>query len=234
MDSSLYICNVNVKTMELRYSTIIFDLDGTLMDTLVDLAQSTNFALRQSGFPERSIEEIRFFVGNGVRKLIERAVPDGLTGNQLEQVFSDFRTHYAEHCKDHSAPYLGIADMLDELKMAGIKMAIVSNKPDAEVKKLNFEFFSEFINVARGENEAAGISKKPAPDMVLLAMRDLHAVPHETLYVGDSDVDIQTAKSAGISCLSVAWGFRSVSFLKEHGALHIIDSPSQLITFIKG
>lgn len=220
--------------MSQRYTTVIFDLDGTLMNTLADLAASANHALRLSGFPVRSVEEVRSFVGNGVRKLIERAVPQGVSAEQLERVFADFRNHYAAHCRDTSAPYAGVVEAVEELHRMGIRMAIVSNKPDAEVKKLNQEFFSRHISVALGENEAAGIGKKPAPDMVRLALEELGVSAGGALYVGDSDVDIATARNSGLPCLSVSWGFRSEVFLLQHGATHIIHSPSQLPGFVKG
>lgn len=219
--------------MSKKYTTVIFDLDGTLMDTLVDLAASTNYALDQLGFPTRSINEVRSFVGNGVRKLIERAVPAGITECQLNEVFACFRTHYKVHCKDNSAPYAGIPAVLEQLRALGFKMAIVSNKPDAEVKQLNSEFFANCIGVAMGENEQAGIPKKPSPEMVLEAMRLLGCGMQECLYVGDSDVDIQTARNAGIDCLSVTWGFRSADILASHGALHMVDQPSQLLEFLR-
>lgn len=219
--------------MSKKYTTVIFDLDGTLMDTLVDLAASTNYALAQLGFPTRSIGEVRNFVGNGVRKLIERAVPANTSEKQLNEVFAHFRTHYAVHCKDNSAPYAGIPSVLAQLQKQGLKMAIVSNKPDAEVKQLNSEFFANCIGVAMGENEQAGIPKKPSPEMVLEAMRLLGSGKQECLYVGDSDVDIQTARNAGIDCLSVSWGFRSAEFLTNHGALYMVDQPSQLLEFLR-
>lgn len=222
-----------MKSMSKKYTTVIFDLDGTLMDTLADLAASTNYALAQMGFQTRSVDEVRNFVGNGVRKLIERAVPADTTENQLNEVFAHFRTHYAAHCKDNSAPYAGIPGVLAQLQKQGFKMAIVSNKPDAEVKQLNSQFFADSIRVAMGENEQAGIPKKPSPEMVAEAMRLLGSAQHECLYVGDSDVDILTAQNAGIDCLSVTWGFRSAEFLTRHGALHFVDQPSQLLDFLK-
>lgn len=218
--------------MASRYTTIIFDLDGTLMNTLEDLAISANYALRQMHFPSRSVAEVCAFVGNGVRKLIERAVPAGTTAEELEATFCHFREHYAIHCKDHSAPYNGIIRLLEGLAEGNYKMAIVSNKPDKEVKNLNGQFFSQYISVAMGENEMGGIPKKPAPEMVFAAMRELGSSPAECLYVGDSDVDIQTARNAGIDCLSVAWGFRSAEFLLQNGATHVIDEPSQMLAFL--
>lgn len=212
-----------------KYTTIIFDLDGTLMNTLDDLAISTNYALAENGLPIRTVEEVRQFVGNGVRKLIERAVPENTTTEVVNSVLSSFHNHYKVHCKDHSRPYDGILDLLARLKEMGIKMAIVSNKPDGEVKKLNAVYFAEYIDVALGENEKAGIPRKPSPAMVYEAIKQLGVSADTCLYVGDSEVDIQTARNAGIDCLSVTWGFKDADFLAKNGATQMIDAPSQML-----
>jgi len=209
--------------------TYIFDLDGTLLDTLQDLAAAVNYALRQNGMPEHSIDDIRHFVGNGVRKLIERSVTAGTSASALSQVFADFRTYYMQHSQDSTRPYDGITEMLQELKKRGCKMAVVSNKMMAATQKLVTHFFPE-IDVAIGENEAAGLRKKPAPDMVYEALQQLHAEAGTAVYVGDSDVDIQTAKNAGLPCISVLWGFRSKAFLVEHGAQQFATKPAELVT----
>ncbi len=211
------------------YKTVIFDLDGTLLDTLQDLTDATNHALRQHGYPEHSIEGVRTFVGNGVRKLIERAVPAGLKASEVETVFTTFMTFYSEHCLDKTAPYPGIMNALHTLKAQGFRMAVVSNKADAVVKHLCEQFFPELIEVAEGENEAAGIGKKPSPDMVNLAVKELGVASDTCIYVGDSDVDIQTAHNADMPCISVTWGFRDEDFLREHGAEQLIHTPEQLI-----
>lgn len=215
-----------------KYTTIIFDLDGTLMNTLDDLTISTNHALSQMGFPTRTIDEVRQFLGNGVRKLIEMAVPDNTSEEMIESMISCFLQHYTSHCKDHSKPYEGILELLDSLKKMGIGMAIVSNKPDAEVKKLNAEHFAEFIGVALGENEKSGIPRKPSPAMVYEAINQLGSEPEKCLYVGDSDVDILTARNAGIDCLSVTWGFKTAEFLSQFGATKMIDAPLQMMEMI--
>lgn len=220
--------------MNLKYTTLVFDLDGTLMDTLDDLFLSANFALKKQMLPIRTKEEVRQFVGNGVKKLIERAVPVGTDAVVVESVLSSFKTYYSVHCKDHSAPYAGIVGLLSALKDAGYKMAIVSNKPDAEVKRLNKEYFSDYISVAIGENEAAGISKKPAPDMVREALRLLHSEKRESVYVGDSDVDILTARNSGMACVSVSWGFRGKAFLLAHGAEVVVDEPAEIKKLVDG
>lgn len=209
-------------------TTYIFDLDGTLLNTLQDLAAAVNFALRKNGMEEHSIDDIRRFVGNGVRKLIERAVPDGSKNPRIDEVFADFRSYYMEHSLDATKPYDGITEILQELKQRGCKMAVVSNKMMAATQELVAHFFPE-IEVAIGENEAEGIRKKPAPDMVFEALHRLGAEAESAVYIGDSDVDIQTAKNAGVPCISVLWGFRNREFLLEHGAQHFIEKPSEII-----
>lgn len=215
-----------------KYTTIIFDLDGTLMNTLDDLTISTNHALSQMGFTTRTIDEVRQFLGNGVRTLIEMALPEKTTEDTIERTISSFLQHYTSHCKDHSRPYDGILELLSSLKKMGVKMAIVSNKPDVEVKKLNAEHFAEFIDIALGENEKSGIPRKPSPAMVYEAINQLGAEPEKSLYVGDSDVDILTARNAGIDCLSVTWGFKTAEFLSQFGATKMIDAPSQMLKII--
>ncbi len=215
-----------------KYTTIIFDLDGTLMNTLDDLTISTNHALSQMGFTTRTIDEVRQFLGNGVRTLIEMALPEKTTEDTIERTISCFLQHYTSHCKDHSRPYDGILELLSSLKKMGVKMAIVSNKPDVEVKKLNAEHFAEFIDVALGENEKSGIPRKPSPAMVYEAINQLGAEPEKSLYVGDSDVDILTARNAGIDCLSVTWGFKTAEFLSQFGATNMIDAPLQMMEMI--
>ena len=212
----------------MKKTTYIFDLDGTLLDTLQDLAAAVNFALRKNGMEEHSIDDIRRFVGNGVRKLIERAVPDGSKNPRIDEVFADFRSYYMQHSLDTTKPYDGITEILQELKMRGCKMAVVSNKMMAATQELVAHFFPE-IEVAIGENEAEGIRKKPAPDMVFEALNRLGAEAETAVYIGDSDVDIQTAKNAGVPCISVLWGFRNREFLLEHGAQRFIEKPSEII-----
>lgn len=206
---------------------VIFDLDGTLLNTLEDLRDSTNAALRAFGLPERTTDEVRRFVGNGVRLLMIRATPGGEENPQFEEILAYFRRHYAEHCFDQTRPYDGILPMLDRLQESGIGLAVVSNKFDAAVRELCRRYFPDQIAIAIGERE--GIRKKPAPDSVLQAMRELHADPSESLYVGDSEVDIETARNAGIPCVSVTWGFRDRDFLLAHGASALIDDPSELL-----
>lgn len=206
----------------------IFDLDGTLLDTLADLAASTNHALAQCNLPARSIEEIRQFVGNGVGKLIERAVPAGSTQEQVSKCLSIFRQHYAAHSLDRTRPYPGVLPMLANLRRRGVGLAIVSNKPQPAVDKLRQEFFSAYIDIAIGERPQ--MPRKPAPNMLLEAMRLLStdASPENTIYVGDSDVDLLTARAAQLRCISVSWGFRSRRFLLAHGAATIVEHPEEI------
>ena len=208
------------------YDTYIFDLDGTLLNTLQDLAASCNYALRTHGMPERTIEEVRRFVGNGVKKLMERAVPDGLDNPAFDDVFQTFRMHYLEHGLDTTGPYPGVCDMLCRLKSMGKNIAVVSNKFDAATKELCQHFFSDSLSVSIGERE--GVQRKPAPDTVNVALRELGVGKENAVYVGDSDVDVMTARNSGLPCISVLWGFRDRDFLIEHGATTFISSPEEL------
>ena len=209
---------------------VIFDLDGTLLNTLQDLCNSTNAALTQFGYPTRTLDEVRSFVGNGVKLLILRALGVEKPENcpDFDDVFAAFRAHYADHSNDCTCAYPGIMELLAKLKEAGAPMAIVSNKLDPAVKQLNEIYFKDFISVAIGENEAAGVKKKPAPDTVYAALRELGVSPEDAVYVGDSEVDIATAKNAGIPCISVTWGFRDRAWLLAHGAEIFCDTPEDV------
>lgn len=207
---------------------VIFDLDGTLLNTLDDLADSTNYALSKFGYPTRTIEEVRQFVGNGVAKLIERAIPDGENNPNFEKCLSIFKENYAKNMYNKTAPYNGIIEMLSNLKSKGIKIAVVSNKFDLAVKELCKKYFEGFIDFAAGENEAQGIKKKPAPDTVISVLSEFNFAPEDAVYVGDSDVDIMTAKNSKMPCISVTWGFRDKKFLLENGATILINAPSEI------
>lgn len=211
------------------YKVFIFDLDGTLLDTLGDLASAVNYALRTHGMPEHSIDAVRRFVGNGVRVLIQRAMPDGEFNLQFEDVLATFRQYYLEHSLATTRPYDGIPEMLSELRRRGCRTAVVSNKFDAATKELCRHFFADSIEVAIGEHEAEGIRRKPAPDTVLEALRQLGVTKENAVYVGDSDVDILTARNAGLPCISVLWGFRDRDFLQAHGATTFVTSPLQIL-----
>ena len=213
----------------MTYQTYIFDLDGTLLDTLGDLAAAVNYALRTHGMPEHSIDDVRQFVGNGVRKLMERAVPDGEAHPDFEAAFATFREYYMHHSLDTTKPYEGIPEALNVLKSKGCRLAVVSNKMMAATQELCRHFFPDTIEVAIGENEAAGIRKKPAPDTVIAALKALGVGQEGAVYVGDSDVDIETARNSGLPCISVLWGFRDREFLLHHGATTFISDPSELL-----
>ena len=213
----------------MRYQTYVFDLDGTLLDTLGDLAASTNYALRTHGMPEHSLDDVRRFVGNGVRVLMERAVPQGAENPQFEAAFQTFREHYMQHSLDTTKPYDGILETLEALKADGCRLAVVSNKMMAATQELCRHFFRDTIEVAIGEHEAQGIRKKPAPDTVNEAFRQLGVGKERAVYVGDSDVDILTARNCGLPCISVLWGFRDRDFLIQHGAETFISAPSELL-----
>ena len=210
-----------------EFETYVFDLDGTLLETLKDLAASTNFALRQYDMPEHSIEDVRMFVGNGVKKLMERAIPNGLDNPKFEEVYATFRQHYLNHNLDTTKPYDGIPELLRELKGRGKKLAIVSNKFYAATQDLARHFFPDTIEVAIGERE--NIKKKPAPDTVVEALRQLGVSKEGAVYIGDSDVDIMTARNSGLPCASVLWGFRDKECLLEHGATFFAEKPEDLL-----
>jgi phosphoglycolate phosphatase len=212
----------------MMYKVYIFDLDGTLLDTLTDLAASTNYALREHGMPEHSVDDVRRFVGNGVRKLMERAVPDGADNPLFDEAFATFRQHYMEHALDTTRPYDGVPEMLATLKSRGCRIAVVSNKMMAATQELCQHFFPDTVEVAIGEHEAEGIRKKPAPDTVYAALSALGVTKDHAVYVGDSDVDIATARHAGLPCISVLWGFRDRDFLLQHGATTLVTIPREL------
>jgi len=214
----------------MKIKTVIFDLDGTLLDTLEDLTDAVNHALSKFQMPKRDISEVRRFVGNGIRMLMVRAVPGGEKNPDFEAVFAEFRRYYDIHCNDKTKPYEGILGLLDALRKKNIQTAIVSNKVDSAVQTLNRRYFPQ-IEVAVGDRE--GLQRKPAPDSVLMAMSAYHAKREETVYVGDSEVDIETAKNAGIKCVSVLWGFRDEEQLLESGAEILIESPLALLELIE-
>ena len=213
----------------ITYGAYIFDLDGTLLDTLGDLAASVNYALRTHGMTEHSIDDVRRYVGNGVRKLMERAIPDGASNPDFEATFVTFRQHYMAHSLDTTKPYDGIPETLQALKAEGCRLAVVSNKMMAATQELCRHFFPDTIEVAIGEDEAHGIRKKPAPDTVIAALCQLGVGQERAVYVGDSDVDLETARNSDLPCISVLWGFRDRDFLLQHGAKTFISAPSELL-----
>lgn len=215
----------------MKYKAVIFDLDGTILDTLEDLTDAVNYALRVNSYPEHSMDDVRRFVGNGIRLLIERAVPQGLAVEEIDKVFADFKAYYQVHCSDKTKPYDDIPEVLLTLKEAGVKTAVVSNKADSAVQVLCEQYFHEQFDFAVGERE--GIRKKPAPDSVDEALRVLGVQTDDAVYVGDSDVDIETAHNAHMDSIIVDWGFRDRAFLKECGAKTIVSSPKALLDEVK-
>ena len=211
----------------MKYTTIIFDLDGTLLNTLADLAAATNHALAEHKLPQRTTDEVRRFVGNGIRKLIERAVPTDTPAELQEKVFASFNRYYKQHCADSTRPYEGVPQLLQQLRAAGCRTAIVSNKADYGVQVLAKQYF----DAAYGER--AGIAKKPAPDMLLAIMQQLKAEPASTIYIGDSDTDLDTARNAGVACIGACWGFRGRAFLEAHGAKLLAENVGDIWELIK-
>lgn len=211
-------------------NTIIFDLDGTLLYTIEDLTDSTNFALTKLNFPTRTLEEITRFVGNGVRLLIERAVPEGTDNNNIEECLNIFKEHYSKNMFNKTKPYPDIIEMLKNMKSQGYKTAVVSNKFDTAVKELCRKYFNELIDTAVGQRE--NINKKPAADGVIEVMKELGVNKEQCIFVGDSEVDIQTAENAEIPCLSVVWGYKSIDFLYSNGAETLIYSPEEILELV--
>ena len=215
----------------MNIKAVIWDLDGTLLNTLDDLAASVNAALAMNGMPLRSTEEVRAFVGNGIRNLMIRAVPGGEANPAFDKALEDFIRHYGAHSRDRTRPYDGILEMLDRLSAAGVKHAIVSNKIDFAVKALSRAYFGERMCAAIGDDPSR--ARKPAPDSVFAAMREMGVTAQETVYVGDSDVDVLTARNAGVPCVAVLWGFRDEACLRAAGAGRLAHTPDELREIIE-
>ena len=216
----------------MKYKLVLFDLDGTVLDTLEDLTDATNAAMAMHGYPTHSIDAVRSFVGNGIGSLIRCAVPSGTDEAKIHTVLGDFKKYYGAHCADKTRPYAGVLEMLAALRAAGIRTAVVSNKADFAVKELAERYFKGSFDMAIGERE--GIARKPAPDSVFEVMRAMDATPSECVYIGDSDVDVLTAKNAGIDGIFVTWGFRSEACLREAGAKTIVCTPAAITDLILG
>ena len=210
----------------MSYKAVLFDMDGTLLDTLEDLCDSTNHALAQMGYPLRGIEEIRRFIGNGAEKQIRRAVPEGTSEGKIMETLAAFRAYYQDHCQIKTKVYDGLLDVLSELKEKGVKMAVVSNKPDAAVKKLSREYFGDRLDYAIGPSD--GVRCKPYPDMAEEALKALSVEKKDAVFVGDSEVDVQTGLNAGLDVIAVSWGFRSREVVIEAGAKMIADDASEM------
>lgn len=214
----------------MRYHTVVFDLDGTLLNTLDDLWISTNHALGQLGYPQRSRDEVRRFVGNGLYNLMRQALPEGSAPAEVQRALDCQIAHYDLHCEDHTAPYPGIPELMRELRARGAKVAVVSNKADSAVQILMPHYFAGLYDSCCGERE--GVRRKPAPDALLEVMRELEANPASTVYVGDSEVDVATAQAAALPCVSVTWGFRTVADLEAAGATAFARTPEELLALL--
>ncbi len=208
------------------YKLAIFDLDGTLLDTLRDLYEAVNFALREFSFPERTIDEVRSFIGNGVVKLMERSTPDDTDEKTQEECLGVFRQHYLAHMADNTAPYDGVADLISDLRARGVKIAVVSNKLHPAVAQLCEDYFPGLIDLAIGVSVES--ERKPSPVNVIKAMNHYGVTADETVYIGDSEVDVQTAHNAKVRCIGVTWGFRDREVLEEAGCDDIFDDCSCL------
>ncbi|MBE6820108.1 MAG: HAD family hydrolase [Ruminococcaceae bacterium] len=211
--------------MEIK--AVIFDLDGTLTDTLADLTNSVNFALSECGFSQRSTEEVRSFVGNGIRRLINLSVPYGTPENVCEECLNAFKVHYEKNSCVNTKPYDGVNEVLEALKNKGIKTAVVTNKIHWAAKEIVSRFFDEFIDVTVGQVD--GVAQKPEPDGIFCALEKLAVSKENAVYVGDSEVDCITAHNAGIPCIGVTWGFRDREILEENGAEYIVDTPEEVL-----
>ena len=214
-----------------RFDTVIFDLDGTLLDTLEDITYSVNSALAQYGFPSRAMAEIRSFIGSGAARLMELSIPGGLNNQQYEKCLAAFRKHYAEHMQNKTGAYVGIIELLGHLSQQGYKIAIASNKFDKEVKEFAQIYFGEYIKIAIGESE--NVSRKPSPALVFKALEELGSNAEQSVYVGDTEVDIQTAKNAKMICIGVTWGYRNRMLLEQEGADYVIDKPQELLKILE-
>lgn len=209
---------------------VIFDLDGTLLYTLEDLKNSVNFALTKNGFKERSIDEVRAFVGNGIENLMRKSVPDNITEEQFYNCFEDFKNHYKIHSEDNTVEYAGVTEVLKTLKQKNILLAVVSNKADFAVNTLCKKYFPQLLDCAFGERE--GIKRKPCPDAVNEVVKLLMVEKDNCFYVGDSDVDVKTAHNSGIKCIACTWGFRDRSVLEKENPEYIIDNVNEILKIV--
>ena len=212
-------------------NTVVFDMDGTVLNTLDDLTDAVNYVFSQFDLPPRSQEEYRKFFGNGIGYAMKCAAPEGTPDSLFDKMIPVFREYYDKHCLDKTRPYDGILELMKALKDKGYKMAIVSNKIDSAVKELNERFFSEYVSVAIGEKP--GIKRKPAADTVIAALHELGSSRDEAVYVGDSEVDLQTARNSGLSCIAVLWGFRDKDLLIENGAVTFAEKPMDVARILE-
>ena len=215
----------------MKYTTIVFDCDGTLLDTLTDLRNAVNYVLRTHDLPERSIPEVKAALGNGVAHLMRQSLPDSISEAEFNTYLDEFKAYYGKHLQDYTAPYPGMLDVLDTLRAKGYKLAIVSNKIQEGITPLNKEYFGDRLPVAIGERP--GLQRKPAPDMVLQALKELDSTQDESIYIGDSEVDVATAKNSDLLCIGVTWGFRDEQLHKDLGVKHIARKAEDIVTIIE-
>lgn len=216
----------------MKYKAVLFDLDGTLLDTLDDLTDSVNFAMDSMGWQRRGREEVRLFLGNGIRRLMELCSPRNISGDEFERAFGLFKEHYDRHNQDKTKPYEGVLEVMAKLKEKGIKMAIVSNKVGSAVDMLYDKFFKDYADLAVGD--MPGFRRKPAPDSCDYAIKKLGIDKREVVYVGDSEVDLATAKNTGLDCITVLWGFRDEDFLRAQGAYAFAATPEDIYMEVCG
>lgn len=216
----------------MKFELAIFDMDGTILNTLEDLKDSLNIILKKYGFKERTLEEVRCFVGNGIAKLIERAVTEECSEEQRLRMYQDFMAYYKDHCAEKTKPYEGIVSLLSDLRKSGMKLAVVSNKADIAVQELCIQYFEGLFDMAAGEK--AGVAKKPAPDMVEGVLDRLGILKERAVYIGDSEVDVETARNAGLHLCAVQWGFRDAEVLKKQGADRIFEDTESLKKYLLG
>lgn len=214
-----------------KIDTVIFDMDGTVLNTLEDLTDAVNHVFSQFDLPPRTIDEYRKFFGNGIGYAMRCAAPEGTPDELIDKMIPVFREYYDKHCLDKTKPYDGILELMRSLKAKGYKMAIVSNKIDSAVKELNDRFFSDYVSVAIGEK--ANVRRKPAPDTVIAALKELHSERSEAVYIGDSEVDLKTAQNSGLPCIAVLWGFRDRDHLTENGAVLFAEKPADVLSVLK-
>lgn len=214
----------------MKYKLAIFDLDGTILNTLDDLHDSVNYALEKSGYPQRTLEEVRRFVGNGIRKLVERALPEGVTTESADKVFTDFNSHYKLNSSNKTRPYSGIKELVLRLRECGMKVAVLTNKADYAAQDLCKEYFPNLFDYVAGEKQ--GVNRKPSPDGVINILSQLNINKSDAVYIGDSEVDVMTARNSGLDHIIVTWGFRHREELVKAGAKVIASTPNEVFEII--
>ena len=218
----------------MKYSLAIFDMDGTILNTLDDLTDSVNEIIKKYNYPLHTVEEVRYMVGNGIPKLIERAIPDGRSNPQFEKILADFISYYEEHCAIKTAPYDGVVDCIKTLRAAGIKIAVNTNKVESAAIALCDDYFPGLFDIISGSRP--GMPPKPAPDGIYEILKragmDGKTEGQRAVFIGDSDVDMQTGMNAGLDVIGVDWGFRGKAFLEEHGAKIIMMTAKELSDYL--